>query len=161
MQPTSRSGYELCYLEGRQSVSVSDATSDNDFDFGAPIAVPAEGLLTWGRTAFAVVIVAVLVTLGIANVAMYSRWHEVEDGVLWGSRAEGVTALDVATGSAAAVAGIQRGDVLVAVNGAAVESPADVIEFQHRGKTGTRLSYTLLRLGTRQALEVSLAPSPH
>jgi hypothetical protein len=142
---------------------VSDATSDNDFDFdfGAPIAVPAEGLLTWGRTAFAVVIVAVLVTLGIANVAMYSRWHEVEDGVLWGSRAEGVTALDVATGSAAAVAGIQRGDVLVAVNGAAVESPADVIEFQHRSKTGTRLSYTLLRLGTRQALEVSLAPSPH
>ena len=98
MQPTSQSGYELCYLEGRQSVSVSDATSDNDFDFGAPIGMPAEGLLTWGRTAFAVVVVAVLITLGIANVAMYSRWHEVEDGVLWGSRAEGVTALDVATG---------------------------------------------------------------
>jgi len=161
MQPTSQSGYELCYLDGRQSVSVSDATSDNDFDFGAPIVTPAEGLLTWGRTAFAVVVVAVLITLGIANVAMYSRWHEVEDGVLWGSRAEGVTALDVATGSAAAAAGVQRGDVLVAVNGAPVESPGDVIEFQHRGKTGTRLSYTLLRLGTRQALDVSLAPSPH
>jgi len=140
---------------------VSDATSDNDFDFGAPIGMPAEGLLTWGRTAFAVVVVAVLITLGIANVAMYSRWHEVEDGVLWGSRAEGVTALDVSTGSAAAAAGIQRADVLVAVNGAPVQSPADVIEFQHRGKNGTRLSYTLLRLGTRQALEVSLAPSPH
>src|SRR5690242_19745607 len=138
MQPTLPSGYELCYLDGRQSVPVSDLSSGERFDVGAPLA-PADGLLAWGRTAFAIAIVLVLVTLGIANVAMYTRWHEVEDGVLWGSRAEGVTALDIAAGSAAAAAGIQQGDVLVAVNGAAVESPADVIEHQHRGKPGTRL----------------------
>ena len=47
----------------------------------------------------------------------YSRWHEVEDGVLWGVRAEGVTAIEIARGSAAAEAGIQPGDVLIAVNG--------------------------------------------
>ena len=29
-----------------------------------------------------------------------ARWHEVEDGVLWGARAEGVTAVEVAPGSA-------------------------------------------------------------
>src|SRR6187455_1295639 len=83
--------------------------------------------LVWGRSAFAGAIVLVLVGLGIANVAMYSRWHEVEDGVLWGARAEGVTAVDVLPQSAGAAAGIQAGDVLLAVNGAPIESPADVV----------------------------------
>jgi PAS domain S-box-containing protein len=115
--------------------------------------------LAWGRSAFAVAVVVVLVGLGIANVAMYSRWHEVEDGVLWSFRAEGVTATEIAPGSAAAAAGIRRGDVLLAVNGAPVQTPADVIEYQHRGHEGTRLAYTLLRLGTQQALNVSLSPA--
>jgi two-component system NtrC family sensor kinase len=116
--------------------------------------------LVWGRTVFAISIVGVLLALGFANVAMYSRWHEVEDGVLWGVRAEGITALEVARGSAAAAAGIERGDVLLAVNGSPVETPADVVEYQHRSRDGTRLAYTLVRLGTRQALQVSLTPSP-
>jgi S1-C subfamily serine protease len=72
---------------------------------------------------FAVTVVAALVVLGVANVAMYSRWHEVEDGVLWSARAEGVTASEVAAGTAAAAAGIEPGDVLLAVNGSAVDSP--------------------------------------
>jgi two-component system NtrC family sensor kinase len=116
--------------------------------------------LVWTRSVLAIVVVAVLVALGIANVTMYSRWHEVEDGVLWSGRAEGVTASEVAPGSAASVAGIQRGDVLVAVNGSPVSTPSDVVEYQHRSHEGTRLTYTLLRLGTRQGLEVSLAPAP-
>ena len=80
--------------------------------------------------------------------------------MLWAARAEGVMAAEVAPGSAAAAAGIERGDVLLAVNGSPVETPADVIEFQHRGVAGTRLNYTLVRLGAREALEVSLAPAP-
>jgi len=115
--------------------------------------------LVWGRSAFAVAVVLVLVGLGIANVAMYSRWHEVEDGVLWGARAEGVTAIDVLPGSAAAGAGIQAGDVLLAVNGSPVQTPAEVIEYQHRSHEGTRLAYTLLRLGTQQALQLTLTPA--
>ena len=126
-----------------------------------PHAEPDEARwLAWGRSLFAVAVVMVLVILGIANVAMYSRWHEVEDGVLWSARAEGVAASEVVPGSAAAAAGIERGDVLLAVNGAPVMSPADVVEYQHRSHAGTRLAYTLLRLGTRQGLEVSLAPAP-
>ena len=114
--------------------------------------------LVWGRSVFAVTVVALLVALGVANVAMYSRWHEVEDGVLWSARAEGVVATD--TDSAAAAAGIQRGDVLLAVNGSPVQTPSDVVEYQHRGHAGTRLVYTLLRSGARQPLEVALAPAP-
>ncbi len=124
------------------------------------VATPEARWLVWGRSAFALAVVVVLVALGLANVAMYSRWHEVEDGALWGARPEGVTAVEVAAGSAAATAGIQRGDVLLAVNGAPVQTPADVIEYQHRGHEGTRLGYTLLRLGSQQALQISLMPAP-
>src|SRR5450830_362607 len=122
------------------------------------VATPEARWLVWGRSAFALAVVVVLVVLGLANVAMYSRWHEVEDGVLWGARPEGVTAVEVAAASAAATAGIQRGDVLLAVNGAPVQTPADVIEYQHRSHEGTRLGYTLLRLGSQQALQISLMP---
>src|SRR5436190_13106653 len=116
--------------------------------------------LAWGRPAFALAVVLVLIVLGVANVVMRARWHEVEDGVLWSVRGEGVVATEIAAGSAGARAGIQRGDVLIAVNGAPVQVPADVVQYQHSGVPGTRLHYTLLRLGARQALDVSLAPVP-
>jgi PAS domain S-box-containing protein len=116
--------------------------------------------LVWGRSVFAVTVVAMLVALGIANVSMYSRWHEVEDGVLWSGRAEGVTAAEIADGTAAAAAGIARGDVLLAVNGSPIQAPSDVVEYQHRGHAGTRLVYTLLRAGVRQPIELVLAPAP-
>jgi len=111
---------------------------------------------SWGRSAFAVVVVLVLVALGIANVAMRARWHEVEDGVFWGARAEGVTALEVSQGSVGALAGIELGDILLAVDGAPVHTPADIVEHHHQKLEGTRLTYTLLHLGQREALEVSL-----
>jgi two-component system, NtrC family, sensor kinase len=114
----------------------------------------------WGRALFAGVVVVVLVALGLTNIALYSRWHDVEDGVLWNTRTEGLTAIEVAPGSAAAAAGIERGDVLLAVNGEAVQTRAEITDLQHRSRAGSRLSYSLLRLGTRQALQVSLAPAP-
>ena len=125
-----------------------------------PMHVPRheDRLRTWSRSAFALVVVVILVALGVANVTMRMQWHEVEDGVLWSSRAEGVTAVEVAQGTAAADAGVQPGDVLVAVNGQPVETVADVIEFQHQSQAGTRLVYSLVRLGARQVLTVSLAP---
>jgi two-component system NtrC family sensor kinase len=150
MEPIHNSGYELCYLDPRLSVSVSPVIDEHS----------RHSWFVWGRSAFAVFVVLLLAGLGVANIALHGRWHEVEDGVLWGARGEGVVALEIAPGSAAAAAGVERGDVLLAVNGSPIESPADVIEFQHQSRLGTRLSYTLLRLGARQALEVSLAASP-
>jgi two-component system, NtrC family, sensor kinase len=117
-------------------------------------------LLVWAKSAFALAVVVALLALGVANMATFGRWHEVEDGVLWGLRADAVTALEVQPGSAAAAAGIQRGDVLLGVNGAPVQTPADIVDYEHRAHAGTRLDYTLVRLGTQEALQVSLAPAP-
>ena len=80
--------------------------------------------LSWGRSAFAVSVAVILIGLGLANISTRLRMHEVEDGVLWSARPEGVTALAIAPDSAADQAGIAPGDVLVAVNGAPVELPA-------------------------------------
>ena len=91
-------------LESMQRAALNSHSLDGDDD---PLVRPAIGVgsgerrwIEHGRTAFAVVIVGVLLGLGLANVVMYSRWHDVEDGVLWGARPEGLTALEVARGSA-------------------------------------------------------------
>src|SRR5262245_41839387 len=85
--------------------------------------------------------------------------REVEDGVLWADRAEGVTAIDIAAGSPGAGAGIRPGDVLIALDGMPIRSHAEVIDIHHRGYQGSRQSYLLLRLGTQDAVEVALAPA--
>jgi PAS domain S-box-containing protein len=113
---------------------------------------------SWVRSVPIVAIALVLIALGVANITTRVRFHHVDDGVLWGARAAGVTALEVAPGSTGHEVGIEGGDVLLAVNGEPVRTPADVIEHQHRSDAGTRLTYTLARLDSRRVLEVSLAP---
>jgi PAS domain S-box-containing protein len=114
----------------------------------------------WGRSVFATVIAIVLIGLGVANMATRARWSEVEDGVHWDARPEGVTAIAIAPGSPATAAGISEGDILLAINGRPVQTRDEVVAFQHQARVGTRLSYTLLRLGSRQAFDVTLAEAP-
>src|SRR5665213_2582609 len=116
--------------------------------------------IVWGRSLLALAVVGILLVLGVANIALRAQSHQVEDGVLWTDHAGGVTAEEVADGSPAARAGILRGDVLAEVNGSRIDRRADALEFQNRGVAGTTLSYTLVRLGARQSLDVELAPTP-
>src|SRR5215472_10419735 len=94
--------------------------------------------LGWARSAGAAAVVAVLIALGVANVVLHLGVHELEDGVLWSLRPEGVVATEIARGSAAALAGVQRGDVLIAVNASPVQTISDVFEHQHRATPGAR-----------------------
>ena len=107
-----------------------------------------------------VAVVGVLLVLGLANIAIRATWHEADDGVLWVSRLEGVTAFDVAPGTPAARAGIRPGDLLEAIDGQFVERPSDVVELLQRRKEGQPVNYRVLRLGTAEAFDFRLASLP-
>ena len=108
----------------------------------------------------ALAVVIVLFVLGAMNVYVRATWHEVEDGVLWMTRAQGVTAAEIAEGTPAVKAGVHVGDVLLAIDGQPIDGRDDVVTAAHRSTAGTTLTYTLLRLGSREIVQVPLAPIP-
>ncbi len=116
--------------------------------------------LVWGRSGLALAVVVLLAVLGVANIVTFARSHQVEDGVLWEKRSQGVMARDLAAQSAAARAGIELGDILLSVNGSPVHTAADVIEHQHAGREGTQLNYTVLHRGVSRTVMVVLAAAP-
>jgi two-component system, NtrC family, sensor kinase len=118
------------------------------------------GWLGWGRLILAIAFVAGLLGLGAANIVQRASWSEVEDGVLWVTGPQGVMAAEVAPGTSAHRVGIRPGDILLAIDGRPVERPGDVLDVLHAGDEGTRVSYTLLRLGDARVLDVQLAPIP-
>ena len=113
-------------------------------------------LAGWGLFA----LVGVLLCFGALNIAVRATWHKLEDGVLWELRPEGVTAADVAARGGAMAAGIQPGDVLVAIDGAPVETRRSRPARARAARASPiPLSYTVLRLGEQQMLTVEVAPA--
>jgi PAS domain S-box-containing protein len=84
----------------------------------------------------------------------------VEDGVFWTSRNDAVVAAEIAAGTPAAEVGLQPGDVLLAIDNQPVQDTADVVAALHAAGREATLSYTVLRLGTSDVIDVRLAPIP-
>ncbi|MGE0446630.1 MAG: ATP-binding protein [Vicinamibacterales bacterium] len=118
-------------------------------------------LLHWWRPVLPVVVVSLLLGLGIANVAALATWNEVEDGVLWTARAEGVVAAEIAAGTPADAVGLRPGDLLLAIDDQPVQAVDDVVAALHREDAGATVRYTVLRLGTREVVDVRIAPVPN
>ena len=114
----------------------------------------------WGRAALSVAVVAILFCLAAANIAVRANWNELEDGVLWTVQPEGLVAAEVAAGTSGEQAGLQPGDVLIAIDGRSVESLDDVLEAVHAAEPGTQLEYTVLRLGSQELRRLALGPLP-
>ncbi|MEZ5316457.1 MAG: ATP-binding protein [Vicinamibacterales bacterium] len=115
------------------------------------------------RVALPVAVAAVLVCAALINVALVKTWRpEPEDGVLWGRRADGVNvvALEVPAGSPGAQAGIEPGDLLIAIDGREVTSTQDVIDALHAAVEDQTLTYSVLRAGADALLPVRLRPMP-
>jgi PAS domain S-box-containing protein len=109
-----------------------------------------------------VVVVSGLLCLGIANITARATWQEVEDGVLWSTSPDGAIVNEVADGSPAARVGLRRGDLLLAIDDRPIESAADVLQvLDDAGGDQRTLRYTILRLGTREVLDLRLAPVPN
>jgi two-component system NtrC family sensor kinase len=139
--------------------SIDDLSEMRDVSLAESPPLTRLALRTWGASALALLVVGVLLCLGAANIASRASWNELEDGVLWVARPEGVTAAEVAAGTAAAMSDLRPGDLLLAIDGRPVEKPADVITVLHAGPT-TPLKYTLLRLGEQRLVDLTLAPVP-
>jgi PAS domain S-box-containing protein len=105
-------------------------------------------------------IAAILLVLGLLNIAIRASSREVDDGVLWVNRAEGVTAFEVAPGTPAARAGIKPGDLLEAIDGQMIDRASDVAEVLRQSKEGRPVEYRVLRLGTSEAFSFRLASVP-
>jgi two-component system NtrC family sensor kinase len=117
--------------------------------------------MTWStRPALPLLVVSLLLCLGLANITSRATWREVEDGVLWTSRAEGVVAAEIASGSSAERTGVRRGDVLISIDDRPVEAVADVVDALHDARLGQTLRYNLIRLGTNDVIDVRLEPVP-
>jgi two-component system, NtrC family, sensor kinase len=117
-------------------------------------------LRDWPRSLVPLITALALLVMGVANIAQRATSDEVEDGVLWVERSAGVVAAEVAEGSPARRAGIQPGDVLLAIDGVPVTDRQAVLTLQAGARAGDRHSYTLLRQGQRQAADIAMAPLP-
>ena len=127
-----------------------------------PVAQSAEGRRTrWWKPALPLVVVTALLCLGVANIAALATFREVEDGVLWVLRDDGVAAREIASGSPAARVGIKPDDLLLAIDDRPVQQVTDVVEALHAASDSAALRYTILRLGSREVMDVRLAPIPN
>ena len=114
----------------------------------------------WGPALLAVGVVASLLWLAAANVVVRANWSEVEDGVLWADETQGLVATTIAPGSAADAAGMQTGDLLLAIDGQPMETRDDVLGVLHTSAEQTRLAYTVLRIGSQEVHELTLQAAP-
>jgi S1-C subfamily serine protease len=69
---------------------------------------------------------------------------------------DGVYVMEVAPKGAAAQAGLQKGDVIVKVNGIKVDEDAQLAELVARQKPGDKVSLTFVRNGSEQTIDVVL-----
>ena len=114
----------------------------------------------WAQAGLPIIVVAVLLWLGVANIVARATFEELEDGVLWQLRPDGVVAADIATGAPAADVGLRAGDLLLAIDDRPVEDVSDVMDALHAAAPGATPRYTILRLGAREVFDVRIAPIP-
>src|SRR5688572_28588329 len=109
------------------------------------------------KNALVVFVALVLASLGIYNIVLKATWTIMDDGVFWKDATQGVVAARVAAGAPGARAGIQEGDVLLALGGEEVVNAEQVEAHLHASHKGP-LTYSLLRADARALVEVQVQP---
>src|SRR5688500_2830861 len=116
------------------------------------------------RIAIPVAVAAALIAVALINVFVvynYQKTAAVDDGVLWTSDGgSAVSAREVAPGSPAALAGVRRGDTLLAIDQKPVESPEDVAKALEFLTAGGSVNYHVSRAGEGDLIKVELALAP-
>jgi PAS domain S-box-containing protein len=112
------------------------------------------------RSTAQVGVVLLLLCLGVANIVQRAQWNEVEDGVLWRAAGNDIVAAEVAPATGAARAGIQPGDVILAIDGRPVDRVDQIVSLLHNSTNGRALRYTVLRMRAQQMVELTVEPIP-
>ena len=106
------------------------------------------------------VIVVALLCLAALNIMQRASWSEMEDGVLWKISGGEVAAAEIAKGTAADRAGLQRGDVLLAIGDREIQRVDEVVDVLHTSGPGTTLHYLIVRERAKQQATIDVAPVP-
>ena len=92
------------------------------------------------------------------GVVTQSLDDDLKDGLDY--QGEGVLVNRVADDSPAAKAGVKQGDVIVSMNGKAVNAPEDLQELVRSAKAGDRATLSVVRDGKKQAMTATLVERP-
>jgi hypothetical protein len=114
----------------------------------------------WARLTAQLAAVAVLLCLAVTNIYVRATWSEMEDGVLWAPEAGSIAVREIAADSPAERAGLEPGDVLLAINQRPVETLDDVTASMHAAREGDAIVYTVLRMRAQQMLTIQVAQIP-
>ena len=113
------------------------------------------------RVTAPVVVAAALICLAVLNIVARRSWNEMEDGVLWKANGNDIMADVVAEGSPAARVGIQPGDVLLMIDGVAIQSEQQILDALHAASRGHPLRYGIVRQQrATEFLTLEVAPIP-
>ena len=111
------------------------------------------------------VIVLVLLTIaavafGVVNLQQRVSFNVPDDGVSWVDTEQGVRALTVAPGSPGERAGIKSGDLLLAIDGQAIDRAVDVIKKLWSLGVWSQTHYQVRRQETTFDTKLITAPAP-
>lgn len=99
------------------------------------------------------------VIFGVLNFRQRSQFAMPDDGVTWLDTASGAQAWRIEPGSPAAKAGIQPGDIVVAVDGVPIHRATQVTEQLWRAGIWSRVTYQLSRGGEPFEANIVTAPA--
>jgi len=112
------------------------------------------------KYAATVILTVAILILGGLNVQQKRRYVPSDDGCAWVQGSNAVEALLVVEGGPGDKAGIQRGDVLKAINGQAVRNDRHVTQILYELGVWSKANYTVERAGTVFQTTVVVAPPP-
>jgi PAS domain S-box-containing protein len=118
--------------------------------------------MTQRRQKNALVVLAglVLAALGVYNIVLKATWTLMDDGVFWKGAPQGLVAARIDPGGPGSRAGIQAGDILIAIDGQEVLTRVDLETGLAARRAGDHALYKLLREDEGRLLDVPVEPLP-
>ena len=112
------------------------------------------------KNTLAVLVGLALASLGVYNIVLKATWTLMDDGAFWKSAPQGLVAVRIDPGGPASRAGIEGGDILLAVDGQEVLTRADLETTLASRRPGDHVMYKLLREDERRETNLTVQPLP-